>query len=76
MKKVSKIKKFIKLLYKGEVLSPGDVIYITGAYCTLFKDQMILYEGKQSILLKIGEYFFDFSREPNFSLQTWNSISK
>lgn len=36
---------FFILSFSGELLSPGDIIYVNGAYSTLFKDQMILYEG-------------------------------
>lgn len=52
-------------------IKSGDIIYINGAYTSLFKNKMILYEGKRGIKMKIGEYFFGFSETVNYSEQDW-----
>jgi hypothetical protein len=57
-------------------MSPGDILYINGAYTNLFKGQLILYEGKGGVVFKIGEYFFNFTEEPNISLLDWSEYNK
>jgi len=34
---------------------------------------MILYEGKKGIIVKIGEFFFNFVEEPNVTCLDWSS---
>ena len=83
----SKNGSFIVRKIIGEMIKSGDILYINGAYTSLFKNQMILYEGslfilssiiirnigKKGIILKIGEFFFNFCEEPNVSLLDWSS---
>lgn len=44
----------------GESLVEGDILYINNAYMTLYRELPVLYQGKQCIVLKIGEFFFPF----------------
>lgn len=37
---------YIKFCKAGELLKIGDIIYINGAYTTIYKDKMLLYNGK------------------------------
>ena len=55
-------------------VNSGDILYINGAYTSLFKNKMILYEGKRGIKMKIGEYFFNFSEQVNYSEQDWSDF--
>ena len=59
-------------------MRPGDVFYLNGAYATLFKGNLILYEGfkliikgKQNIFRKINEFFFLYNDQINVSLKEW-----
>ena len=63
------LKTFLTLL---DAIQPGDIIYINGAYTSLFKGNMILYEGKKGVKMKIGEFYFNFSEEKNVSLADWS----
>jgi hypothetical protein len=56
----------------GTKLKAGDIIYLAGAYSALFKDTTLtLYSGRKSRMLKIGEFFMDFSETPNMSEMVW-----
>jgi hypothetical protein len=57
----------------GLKLKEGDIIYMKGAYTTLFRDNMILYAAKTEYgkLVKLGEFFMPFQDTPNMSLLTW-----
>ena len=53
----------------------GDICYVNGAYTTLFKNQLILYQGKQNLFFKIDFFFMDFNDSINLSLQNWAETS-
>jgi ssDNA-binding replication factor A large subunit len=55
----------------GDILLPGDVLYINGAYTSMFQNEMILYESKQGKIHKIDEFFFLFNEKPNVSQGDW-----
>ena len=50
-------------------IKEGDVLYITGAYSSLFNNHIVLYQPKIGYghVKKIGEFFFQFSLKPNIS---------
>ena len=50
-------------------IKDGDVLYITGAYSTLFNNHIVLYQPKNGygFVTKINEFFFSFSLKPNIS---------
>ena len=50
-------------------IKEGDILFITGAYSSLFEDQIVLYQPKIGYghVTKIGEFFFPFSLKPNIS---------
>ena len=52
----------------GEYLQIGDIVYANGVYSTIFKDQQILYQGKFGLMLRLGEFFFEYQEQPNVSL--------
>ena len=58
----------------SEYIKDGDVLYITGAYSSLFNGQIILYQPKNGygFVKKIYEFFFLFSLEPNISKKEIN----
>ncbi len=53
----------------SEYIKEGDVLYITGAYSTLFNNSIVLYQPKNGygFVTKINEFFFQFSLKPNIS---------
>ena len=53
----------------SDYIKDGDVLYITGAYSTLFNNHIILYQPKigHGFVRKINEFFFLFSLKPNIS---------
>lgn len=56
----------------GQSLSPGDIFYIEGGYTSIYKNKMLLYQGKQGLVVKIGKFLMHFVIEPNVSNQDWN----
>ena len=52
-------------------IKEGDVLFITGAYSSLFDNRIVLYQPKIGYghVTKIGEFFFTFSLQPNISEQ-------
>lgn len=57
----------------GLNLKEGDIIFLKGAYTSLFKDNMILYTAKPGFgkLIKLGEFFMQFNDSLNLSLFSW-----
>ena len=56
-------------------IKEGDVIYITGAYSSLFNNHIVLYQPKIGYghIFKVTEFFFPFSLKPNISQQDISS---
>ena len=52
-------------------IKEGDILFITGAYSSLFDNHIVLYQPKigHGHVTKIGEFFFTFSLKPNISEQ-------
>ena len=50
-------------------IKEGDILYITGAFSSLFEDHIVLYQPKIGYghVTKTGEFFFTFSLKPNIS---------
>ena len=56
----------------GHQLKPGDIVYMSGIYATLYKETTLtLYTGKRSKVYKIGEFFMSFVEEPRMSETVW-----
>lgn len=57
----------------GDRLAEGDIVYIKGAYASLFKNNLVLYTPKPGLgqMLKIGEYFMTYVDFPNMSEIPW-----
>ena len=53
----------------SEYIREGDVLYITGAYSTLFNNSVVLYQPKPGygFVTKTSEFFFQFALKPNIS---------
>lgn len=53
----------------SQYIKEGDILYITGAYSTLFNNQIVLYQPKKDygLVIKNDEFFFPFSLKPNIS---------
>ena len=53
----------------SQYIKEGDILYITGAYSTLFNNQIVLYQPKKDygFVIKNDEFFFPFSLKPNIS---------
>ena len=53
----------------SKFIKEGDILYITGAYSSLFKNHIFLYQPKIGfgLISKINELFFLFSSKPNIS---------
>ena len=53
----------------SDFIKEGDILFITGAYSSLFEDHIVLYQPKigHGHVTKIGEFFFTFSLKPNIS---------
>ncbi|KAL4450934.1 hypothetical protein ABPG74_011776 [Tetrahymena malaccensis] len=56
----------------GTLIQESNTCYTQNAYATMYKDRLILYQGKQGILKQLSDYFFDFKTKPNISDQNWS----
>ena len=52
-------------------IKEGDILFITGAYSSIFDNRIVLYQPKIGYgnVTKIGEFFLIFSLKPNISEQ-------
>ena len=52
-------------------IKEGDILFITGAYASIFDNHIVLYQPKIGYgnVSKIGEFFLIFSLKPNISEQ-------
>ena len=52
-------------------IKEGDILFITGAYSSIFDNRIVLYQPKAGFgnVMKIGEFFLIFSLKPNISEQ-------
>ena len=52
-------------------IKEGDILFITGAYSSVFDNRIVLYQPKigHGTVTKIGEFFLIFSLKPNISEQ-------
>ena len=50
-------------------IKEGDILYITGAYSSIFDNRVVLYQPKIGFghVTKIGEFYFSFLLKPNIS---------
>ena len=50
-------------------IKEGDILFITGAYSSIFDNRIVLYQPKAGFgnVMKIGEFFLIFSLKPNIS---------
>ncbi len=57
----------------GDILNEGDIIFLKGAYASIFKNNLILYTSKPGMgqIIKFGEFFMNYSEIPNISLVRW-----
>lgn len=57
----------------GDLLNEGDIIFLKGAYASIFKGKLILYASKlgSGQVIKVGEFFMTFSETPNLSSLMW-----
>ncbi len=56
--------------YFGELglkFKPGDIIYMEGAYVSLYRGNMILYTGKKASIYRVGKFFMPFKDQPRMS---------
>ncbi|KAF4521409.1 hypothetical protein B566_EDAN016975 [Ephemera danica] len=51
----------------GQLLVPGDIVRITKAYATVWRNCLTLYTGKTGDVQKIGEFCMVFTELPNMS---------
>ena len=56
----------------GEALRPGDIVYLMGAYTSLYKDKMVLYQSQRGGLYRLRSFYFVFNMgAPNMSEKEW-----
>ena len=52
----------------GECIKPGDIIYLAGAYTSIYKDHMVLYQSAKGGVYRLQEFFMVFANSgPNMS---------
>eukprot|EP00475_Leptophrys_vorax_P000836 TRINITY_DN1044_c0_g3_i1.p1 TRINITY_DN1044_c0_g3~~TRINITY_DN1044_c0_g3_i1.p1 ORF type:complete len:131 (+),score=36.36 TRINITY_DN1044_c0_g3_i1:246-638(+) len=56
-----------------DMVREGDIIRLHTGHCTLFKDEMTLYMGKEGRIEKIGDFEMIFTEQPNVSLWKWEA---
>ena len=58
----------------GMKLKESDIVELTGAYSSLFKQNMVIYttnKKEYGKVKKVGEFYFQFNVKPNFSERKW-----
>ena len=59
----------------GQKLRPGDIVYLSGAYTSLFKDHMVLYQSAKGGVYRLRDFFFVYDpagpnmSEPQYSVE-------
>ena len=58
----------------SKFIKEGDILYITGAYSSLYDNHIVLYQPKinYGFVIKINEFFFQFASKPNISEKVVN----
>ena len=51
----------------GELVMPGDIVRLTGGYCSIYQQFSTLYAGKHGKIERIGEFCFPFTDKPDQS---------
>ena len=52
----------------GESLEEGDILYASGVYTSYHKDMLIIFQGSQSLIKRIGKWTMKFSTQVNISM--------
>ena len=52
----------------GRELAEGDILYISGAYTSLYKESLLIYQGSCSIVRRVGRWYAKFNLGNNISL--------
>jgi len=62
----------------GDKIQEGDILYITGAYASLFKHHLVLYNAKPGFgqVGKMDEFFMSFSKTPNLSEKEYENYEQ
>lgn len=56
----------------GQKLRPGDVVYLYGAYTSIFKDHMVLYQSAKGVMYRLRDFHYVFDPAgPNMSEPTY-----
>lgn len=56
----------------GESLKLGDIVYLMGAYTSVYKDRMVLYQSQKGGVYRLRDFFFVFNNTgPNMSEHEW-----
>ena len=56
----------------GQKLRLGDIVYLSGAYTSIFKDHMVLYQSAKGEVYRMRDFFFVFDQSgPNMSEPTY-----
>jgi hypothetical protein len=52
----------------GESLEEGDILYTSGVYSSYHKDMLIIFQGSQSLVKRVGKWIAKFSTQINISM--------
>lgn len=56
----------------GKILNPRDIVYLSGAYTSIFKDHMVLYQSAKGGVYRLRDFFYAFDPAgPNMSEPTY-----
>ncbi|XP_063705409.1 SOSS complex subunit B homolog [Culicoides brevitarsis] len=58
----------------GKLLQPGDIVRLTKGYASIWRQSLTLYSGKNSEILKIGEFCMIFNEQLNMSESNQNFL--
>ena len=62
----------------GDIVQEGDILFLSGAYASIFKQHLILYTAKYGLgkIIKLNEFFMTFSKIPNLSKEVYANDNK
>jgi ssDNA-binding replication factor A large subunit len=57
----------------GRSLEEGDILYMSGAYTSYYKEMLLIYQGSMSLIRRVGRWYMKFNLANNISLRSVNA---
>ena len=54
----------------GQMIQDGDLLYISGAYTSFYKENLLIYQGSCGIVRRVGRWYGRFNLDNNISIRS------